>query len=68
MATRVWAKMKETDSRECRSCHEFSNMDTSAQDRSARNKHSAAPDKGQTCIDCHKGVAHEEPEEPEDAE
>jgi cytochrome c-type protein NapC len=66
MATRVWAKMKATDSRECRTCHEFSNMDTSAQDRSARSKHSAAPDKGETCIDCHKGVAHKEPDEPEE--
>jgi cytochrome c-type protein NapC len=66
MATRVWAKMKATDSRECRSCHDFSNMDTSAQDRTARSKHSAAPDKGETCIDCHKGVAHKEPDEPEE--
>jgi cytochrome c-type protein NapC len=68
MATRVWAMMKTTDSRECRSCHDFASMDTSAQDRSARSKHSAAPDKGQTCIDCHKGIAHKEPEEPEAAE
>jgi len=64
MATRVWAKMKATDSRECRSCHDYSNMDTSAQDRTARSKHSTAPDKGETCIDCHKGVAHKEPDEP----
>lgn len=68
MANLVWAKMKATDSRECRSCHEYAHMDTSAQDRSARSKHSAAPDKGETCIDCHKGIAHKEPEEPEEAE
>jgi cytochrome c-type protein NapC len=43
-------------------------MDTSAQDRSARSKHSAATDKGETCIDCHKGIAHKEPEEPEETE
>ncbi len=65
MANRVWKKMKDSDSRECRSCHDFSNMDLSAQDRTARSKHSAAPDKGQTCIDCHKGIAHKEPEEPD---
>jgi cytochrome c-type protein NapC len=35
------------------------------QDRSARARHSNAPDRGDTCIDCHKGVAHELPEEPE---
>jgi len=65
MASRVWAKMKATDSRECRSCHDFRSMDLTEQDRSARSKHGAAEDKGQTCIDCHKGVAHEEPDEPE---
>jgi len=66
MANVVWAKMKATDSRECRSCHDFRNMDLTEQGRSARNKHGSAEDKGQTCIDCHKGVAHEEPDEPED--
>ena len=68
MANRVWAKMKATDSRECRSCHDFDNMDLTAQGRSARSKHGNAPDKGQTCIDCHRGVAHEEPDEPDDVE
>jgi len=68
MATRVWAKMKANDSRECRSCHDFSNMDLTEQSRSARSKHGNAPDKGQTCIDCHKGIAHEEPDEPDDYE
>ena len=66
MASRVWAKMKATDSRECRNCHDFNNMEFSAQDRSARKKHARAEDKGQTCIDCHKGIAHEEPDEPEE--
>ncbi|NKN34372.1 NapC/NirT family cytochrome c [Marichromatium bheemlicum] len=64
MASRVWAKMERSDSRECRTCHEFSSMDLSEQGRSARSRHAAAEDKGQTCIDCHKGVAHEEPYEP----
>lgn len=68
MASRVWAKMKATDSRECRSCHDFRDMDLTEQDRSARSKHGNAEDKGQTCIDCHKGIAHEEPDEPEDLE
>lgn len=66
MATRVWAKMKATDSRECRNCHDFNDMDLSAQGRSARSKHSRAPMQGKTCIDCHKGIAHLQPDEPED--
>lgn len=68
MANRVWAKMKATDSRECRSCHDYTQMDLSEQDRSARNRHGRAEDEGKTCIDCHKGVVHEEPDEPEEEE
>lgn len=58
MAERVWAGMKATGSRECRTCHEFSKMDFSEQERVAARKHQAAMKKGETCIDCHKGVAH----------
>ncbi len=68
MANRVWAKMKASDSRECRSCHSFEQMDLTEQSRSARSRHGNAPDKGETCIDCHKGVAHEEPDEPDEEE
>ncbi len=68
MANEVWAKMKATNSRECRSCHDFSQMDLSEQDRSARKRHARAVDEGKTCIDCHKGIAHEEPDEPDDDE
>lgn len=66
MASRVWAKMEASDSRECRNCHSFDNMDLSTQGRMARSKHPRAQMKGQTCIDCHKGIAHEEPLEPEE--
>ena len=66
MANRVWKAMKETDSRECRNCHKFDSMDLSEQDRTARKKHSRAIDEGKTCIDCHTGIAHELPDEPED--
>ncbi|MCB1758203.1 MAG: NapC/NirT family cytochrome c [Gammaproteobacteria bacterium] len=65
MANRVWDKMRASDSRECRSCHAWETMDLSEQDRMARNRHSSARDQGMTCIDCHKGIAHEEPDEPD---
>ena len=68
MASRVWEKMRANDSRECRSCHAWDQMDLSEQDRSARKRHSRAQDEGKTCIDCHKGIAHEEPDEPEEEE
>ncbi|MCB1773990.1 MAG: NapC/NirT family cytochrome c [Gammaproteobacteria bacterium] len=66
MANRVWDSMKQTDSRECRNCHDFSNMDLSEQDRYARKRHSRAIDEGKTCIDCHQGIAHKMPREPEE--
>ncbi|MCX7945912.1 MAG: NapC/NirT family cytochrome c [Hydrogenophilus sp.] len=64
MANRVWEKMKRSDSRECRTCHEYEDMDLSQQSRSAQRRHEKAPLEGKTCIDCHKGVAHRMPEEP----
>ena len=67
LANRVWARMKANDSATCRSCHDFDNMDLSAQTRFARSRHSAARDRGQTCIDCHKGIAHKQPYEPDDS-
>ncbi|MDQ7075473.1 MAG: NapC/NirT family cytochrome c [Gammaproteobacteria bacterium] len=68
MASRVWAKMEASDSRECRSCHNVEHMDFDEQDKMAAKKHRRATEKGKTCIDCHKGIAHEEPDEPEDSE
>lgn len=66
MANRVWAKMERTDSRECRECHTYDAMDLTEQSRSARARHARAEDQGLTCIDCHKGVVHYMPIEPDD--
>ena len=59
MAKRVWQAMKETDSRECRNCHDFETMDPAMQKPRARKQHLNAMERGNTCIDCHKGIAHE---------
>jgi cytochrome c-type protein NapC len=61
MAKRVWATMKATDSRECRNCHAMQSMDFDKQVRPAQRMHRAAAEKGQTCIDCHQGIAHKLP-------
>ena len=63
MAQRVWDKMKANGSAECKSCHAFVHMDFSEQDRFARRKHQNANDRGQSCIDCHKGIAHKLPKD-----
>ena len=61
LAQNVWRSMKATDSRECRNCHNFESMDFTEQQRRAVNHHSQGLEQGQTCIDCHKGIAHSLP-------
>ena len=58
LAKHVWKTMKETDSRECRNCHNFESMNPVFQKPRARKQHLNAFKTGQTCIDCHKGIAH----------
>ncbi|MDH3535183.1 MAG: NapC/NirT family cytochrome c [Gammaproteobacteria bacterium] len=64
MAERVWEDMRATDSRECRNCHTLETMNLEIQDKSARRRHTPEwkLEKGETCIDCHQGIAHELPE------
>lgn len=58
MAQSVWQGMKANDSASCRRCHSFNAMDMLSQSAEARIQHPQAIAAGQTCIDCHKGVAH----------
>jgi cytochrome c-type protein NapC len=58
LAQNVWQAMKNTDSRECRNCHNFESMNPEYQKPRARKQHLNAFETGQTCIDCHKGIAH----------
>lgn len=58
LAQSVWKAMKDTDSRECRNCHNFESMNPEFQKPRARKQHLNAFETGQTCIDCHKGIAH----------
>ncbi len=58
LAKNVWYSMKDTDSRECRNCHDFETMTPETQKPRARKQHLNAMQEGNTCIDCHKGIAH----------
>ena len=62
MAERVWAEMTANNSRECRNCHDYAAMDFDNQEHRAREKMESAMEKGKTCIECHKGIAHKNPE------
>jgi len=62
MAESVWRTYKNNDSAYCRSCHLIDAMDFDAQDRKVARRHSKAEERGETCIDCHYGIVHVEPE------
>jgi trimethylamine-N-oxide reductase (cytochrome c), cytochrome c-type subunit TorC len=68
LARVVWQRMKETDSRECRSCHSFEAMDHSKQRQKARERmqkaitENSTKEVKDTCIDCHKAIAHKRPD------
>lgn len=69
LAKRVWLRMKETDSHECRNCHDAKAMNPEMQGKTAQKQHKKLADGSRTCIDCHYGIAHKEPEggvEPQD--
>jgi len=61
LAEREWARMKANDSLECRNCHTLKSMDVEKQKPRARKSHELAAKNNETCIDCHKGIAHHKP-------
>ena len=61
LAQHEWKRMKDADSRECRNCHGFEGMNTEVQKQRARKQHEMALRDKNTCIDCHKGIAHQKP-------
>ena len=62
MAQAVWREFKHNDSQFCRHCHTFDAMELESQGRLARRRHERAPERGQTCIECHQGIVHALPE------
>ena len=75
LANHVWGNMRTTDSRECRNCHNYVSMDLEKQDTRSADRHDPhvwevldGEEPSKTCIDCHQGIAHDLPDEPEDEE
>ncbi|PVZ68978.1 cytochrome c3 family protein [Pelagibaculum spongiae] len=62
MAQNEWSRMEANDSQECRNCHNFEFMDFTMQESRSGKVHQKAIDDGNTCIDCHKGIAHQLPD------
>jgi len=63
LASHVWDSMRETDSRECRNCHDDASMAFEKQSEIANKVHLLNKAWGSTCIDCHQGIAHQLPGE-----
>ena len=62
LAESEWARMKANQSLECRNCHSMDAMDAERQKPRAKKSHEMARKGGDTCIDCHKGIAHHKPQ------
>jgi cytochrome c-type protein NapC len=63
LAIHEWSRMKANDSLECRNCHSADSMDITRQSPRAADAHQRFLFNGQkTCIDCHKGIAHQLPD------
>ena len=63
LAKHEWARLKANDSLECRNCHSAVAMDFTRQTQRAAEIHQRFLVSGErTCIDCHKGIAHELPD------
>jgi len=63
LARREWQRLRKNDSLECRNCHDQSYFNFEKQGAPGVFMHTEMIDKEQfTCIDCHKGIAHELPE------
>ena len=64
LAEHEWARLKANDSLECRNCHSAMAMDLTKQTPRARarsiTRYLLTGER--TCIDCHKGIAHELPD------
>ena len=69
LAERVWATMKGNNSHECRNCHSVEHMDPKKQNAAAVAANMPeSMTNGLTCIDCHKGIAHQLPKFPDEDE
>ena len=64
LANIVWDEMKENNSANCRTCHDPSAWDNKKQSEDAVKQHKKFLAGKATCIECHTGVAHKDPEEP----
>ncbi len=62
LAQNEWARFKANGSLECRNCHDYKSMDFTKMSERAQVQMRKAAERDQSCLDCHKGIAHHLPE------
>ncbi|QGM79956.1 pentaheme c-type cytochrome TorC [Otariodibacter oris] len=62
MAEREWARFAANGSKECKTCHSYERMDFDNMSDLAKKAMIPAAERDQSCMDCHKGIAHHLPE------
>ncbi|WP_274903369.1 pentaheme c-type cytochrome TorC [Psychrobacter sp. DAB_AL62B] len=61
LAQREWGRFKANDSKECRTCHDYDSMDFDKMRVTSQMIMRSAAERDASCLDCHKGIAHELP-------
>jgi cytochrome c-type protein NapC len=68
LATRALNRMRGNDSAGCRSCHDVNAMSAEEQKLRAVREHEAGEAAGDTCVDCHMGIAHTLPDSMQESD
>ncbi|WMC11871.1 pentaheme c-type cytochrome TorC [Oceanimonas pelagia] len=63
LAQHEWARFSANGSLECRNCHDYNSMNWEVMSDQAKRFMKPAAERNQSCIDCHKGIAHHLPEQ-----
>lgn len=61
MAEREWARFAANGSKECKNCHSYDRMNFEKMSKAAQKTMKPAAERNQSCVDCHKGIAHHLP-------
>ncbi|GAD79008.1 pentaheme c-type cytochrome TorC [Vibrio ezurae] len=62
LARHEWNRFSANKSLECKNCHQYDSMDFAAMSPTARIQMKQAAERDQSCLDCHKGIAHNLPQ------
>jgi trimethylamine-N-oxide reductase (cytochrome c), cytochrome c-type subunit TorC len=62
LAQREWARFAANSSKECRACHDYKDMDFNRMRPASQMAMRNAAARNQSCVDCHKGIAHQLPD------